>query len=128
VERERLPVQRPDLELGKTCRENGRPHIVELRERLRLAVRLRQRLATRERRLDATALVCADPVREKVGVDAEPRRDPLDRLARRARLAALDLAHVLLRATIAGQLGLRQACGDPELANAFPETEPGGRG
>ena len=115
----RLARQQADLELGKTGGENGRPHLLELLHRLRLAVPLGQRLGPGERGLDATALVGGDTVREEVGVDAEPFREPLDRLARGARLAPLDLADVLLREARAGELRLRQARGDPQLAQAL---------
>ena len=52
--------------------------------------------------------------------------EPLDRLVRRACLAALDLADVLLREALAGELGLRQAGGDAELAQALAQSEGGG--
>ena len=58
---------------------------------------LGQRLGPREHRLGAGALVARDAAREERGVDAEARREPVDRLGRRARLAALDLGDVLLR-------------------------------
>ena len=83
-----------------------------------------QRLGPGECALEAAALVGRDAVREKAGVDAEPRREPLDRLARRARLAALDLGDVLLREALAREVALRQPCGDAELAQALAEAKP----
>ena len=44
----------------------------------------------------AAALVGGDAAGEKAGIDAEPLGEPLDRLPRRAGLAALDLRDVLL--------------------------------
>src|SRR5262249_54003759 len=51
----------------------------------------------------------------------EPLREPADRLCGRTRLAAFDLAHVLLREAAAGELALRQSGCDPELAEALAE-------
>ena len=59
---------------------------------------------------------------------SKPGSQPLDRLARRARLAALDLAHVLLREALAGELRLREALRDPQLAHAIPERRSDGWG
>src|SRR5205823_4921568 len=95
--------------------EDGRPHALELLDRLGVAVRADQRLAAGEPGLDAAALVGGDAVREEVRVDPEPLGEPLDRLARGTRLAALDLADVLLGEPLARELRLRQAGRDPEL-------------
>src|SRR5205807_8084606 len=76
----------------------------------------------RRHRLDAAPLVGRDAVLEKVGVDPEPLPQPLDRLARRTRLAALDLADVFLAEAVAGQLGLRQSGRDTELAQALAQA------
>ena len=58
-------------------------------------------------------------------VDAEALRDPAERLRRRPRLAALDLAHVLLREAVAREIRLRHAGGSAKLAQPFAEPEPG---
>ena len=68
-----------------------------------------QRVGPGEDRLGLGAVVGGDAAREEAGVDAEAQGEPVDRLAGRARLAALDLRDVLLREAVAGQLGLRQA-------------------
>ena len=85
---------------------------------------LDQRLGAGEGAFEAAALVGGDAVREEAGVDAEPSRQPLDRLARRAGLAPLDLRDVLLGEPLAGQLALRQPGGDPQLAQALTEPKP----
>ena len=66
-----------------------------------------QRLALREQRLGACELRGLDAVREVARVGLEARGEPVDRLLRRARLAALDLTDVLLGEARAGELGLR---------------------
>ena len=64
-----------------------------------------------ERRLGPGALVGGDAALEEERVDAELLGQPLDRLGRRLRLAALDLADVLLREPLAGELALGQPGG-----------------
>ena len=93
-----------------------------------VAVRLRERLGTGEQRLDTAALVGRDTAGEKGWVDLEPLREPLDGLGGRARLAALDLADVLLGEAIAGELGLRQSGGHTQQAQPVAEARPGGCG
>ena len=75
---------------------------------------------------ETPSLVSRDAVREEAGVDAEPRSDPLDRLARRARLAALDLGDVLLREALARELALRKAGGHPKLPQPLAQAEATG--
>ena len=89
-------------------------------------MRLGERFGAGQRRLDAAALVGRDAVGQVAGVDVEAAREPRDRLAGRTGLAALDLADVLLREPIAGELALCQARGDAQLAHAL--TEPKGCG
>jgi hypothetical protein len=84
--------------------------------------RLRDGLRARQQRLDAITLVGGDAVLQEIRVDPEPLREPFDRLARRARLTALDLAHVLLAETRARDVRLRQACGNAKLAKPLAET------
>src|SRR5581483_3743208 len=54
-------------------------------------------------------------------VDVEPGGEPRQRLAVRPRLAALDLADVLLRAPARGELALGQAGGDPQRTHPLAE-------
>src|SRR5439155_23078941 len=114
------------LELGSTGRGDGRSNLLELAHRLLVAVGLDERLGTGERGLDPAALVGGDAVREIAGVDVEPAGKPGDRIARRARLPALDLADVLLREALAGELALGQTRCDTQLTQALPEPEGGG--
>jgi hypothetical protein len=90
-------------------------------------VRLDERLGTSQGRLDAAALVGRDAVGQVAGIDVESAREPRDRLAGRAGLAALDLADVLLRESIARELALRQARGDAQLAQALRDARPARR-
>jgi hypothetical protein len=78
----------------------------------------------------ASPRVGGDAVGEEPGVDAQPRREPLDRLGGRAGLAALDLADVLLGEPVAGELGLREAGGDAKEPEAVsePRARMGGGG
>ena len=94
--------------------------------RLQRAVRLGERLGADEQCLDPAAQVGRDAAAEERGVDAELRREPGDRLGGRARLAALDLADVLLREAIARDLGLRQP--GSEAQRPEPLADPRGRG
>jgi hypothetical protein len=93
---------------------------------------LRERLRARERRLGPCPVLEADAGLEVVRVDAELRGQPLERVGSRARLPALDLADVLLRAPARSEAALGQAGGDPEGADAlsdsrFPVYVPGRR-
>ena len=75
------PAERARLELGHARRQHGGANALELLERLVVPPRFEQRVRTRERGVDAAALVGRDAVREKARVDAEPLGKPLDRLA-----------------------------------------------
>ena len=103
-------------------REDGGARVLDLLDRLFVAVRIRQRLRAGEHRLDATALVGGDALLEEGGVDAELRGQPFDRLMRRARLAPLDLADVFLREPVAREIRLRQARGHAQLPQALAEA------
>ena len=103
--------------------------LVERVDGLPVAVRLAQGLGAGDLSLDAGADVRGDAVREELLVDAELRREPRDRLAGRARLAALDLAHVLLREALAGELRLGEAGSGPQRANSLADgRDPVGHG
>src|SRR5262249_56692765 len=84
-------------------------------------------VGAREQRVDATPLVGGDPPLEETGVGAELCRQPLDRLARGPGLPALDLADVLLREAVAGELGLGQAGRHTKLAHALAQAVAWGR-
>jgi len=122
-----LAAERADAQLRRTGGENGVLDVDVVLNRVVVLVILRQRLGANQRRLDARPLVGGDAACQERRVDAEPGCDPLDRLLGRARLAALDLADVLLREPVAGELGLRDAGRDPELAHALAEAR-GARG
>jgi hypothetical protein len=85
-------------------------------ERLLVLLTLDGSLGTRDRGLDLRILVPGLTGLEIGDVDAETLTDPGKSLFRRPRLPALDLAHVLLREALAGQLGLRQPRGNAKLA------------
>jgi hypothetical protein len=91
---------------------------VERRQRFVEALPLDRGLGPHNGRLGLCVLVPALPGLEVRDVDAEPLRDPRERFLGRARLPAFDLADVFLREAVAGQLGLRQAGRDAELAEA----------
>ncbi len=116
--------ERAYLELGKAARVRRRHEHVVLLRGLFVGANLEQRLGAREGALEAAALVGGDAVRKESRVDAEADGEPVDRLARRPRLAALDLRDVLLREPLAGELALGQARGDPQLTQAFAEAQP----
>ena len=126
--RPRLAGQVPDLELGDAGCEHGGPGALELLDRVLVLVRPAQSLGACEQRLDAAALVGGDAALEVVRVDAELLRQPLRRLARRAGLPALDLADVLLREAVAGQVGLRHARGHAQLPQALAQAIARGGG
>ena len=94
--------------------------------RLVVAMRFGQRLGPGEQRLDPAAQVGRDAAAEEAGVDAEPGREPRDRLVGRARLPALDLADVLLREPVAGELGLGQAGRETKERRRSPSRAPRG--
>src|SRR5439155_10522212 len=119
----RLAGKRPHLELGQPRRRDAGADLVELVDRFRVAPAFEQRLGPRKRRVDAPALVRGDPVREKTGIDAEPRGQPLDRLAGGTGLAPLDLADVLLGEPLARELGLGHARRDPQLAQPLTQAQ-----
>ena len=91
-------------------------------------MRVGQRFRSGEHRLDAAALVGRDALLEEVGVDAELRCEPIDRLTCGACLAALDLTDVLLREPLSCQIGLREAGCDAQLAQAFAQAGTGRSG
>ena len=87
-----------------------------------------KRLGAREQGLDPAALVRRDPAREEGGIDVQALRQPLHRLGGRTGLAPLDLADVLLREAVSGELRLRQPGGDAEEAEAVAQPRARGGG
>src|SRR5919109_2261606 len=123
----RLAGQHANLELRRADCTDRRPDRVVLADRLGEAVRLAERIRASKRRLNPLAFVGADAMLEERRVDAEAGGKPLDCLASRSRLPALDLADVLLGETLSRKLGLRQARREPELPQALTEGERGTR-
>ena len=117
-----------DLELRQSGGEDSRACSLELLERLVVVVGLDEGLRAGQDCVDPAALVGGDAVREEARVDAQPLGEPLDRLARGTGLPSLDLADVLLREALAGQVGLGQVRRDAELAQALAQAESGGLG
>jgi hypothetical protein len=109
------------LELHRPRRGDAAGDALVRPHRLLRAVGLAERLGARQRSLYPPALVGRDAACEEAGVHAQTRREPLHRLARRARLAPLDLADVLLGEALARELALRETGGDSETPHPFPE-------
>jgi hypothetical protein len=102
--------------------------LLDLADDVLVGVRLERGLRAGDDAFDTLTLARGDSGLEEGGIDAEPAREPLDGLASRARLPALDLADVLLREAFAGELGLGQPARDPELADALAHRASGGGG
>ena len=79
---------------------------------------LHEVLRIAQRRVEQLDVLAAHAVLEEPGIGREALGQPLERLPRRARLATLDLAHVLLRETPGRELGLAQPRGAAERTNA----------
>src|SRR5262249_36825174 len=103
----------PNVELDRPGRGDLTGRLPEHLDRLRVAPRLREGLRAGDRRLDAVANVRRDARRQERRVDAETLCKPCGCLGIRSRLAALDLADVLLGEAVAGKLRLRQPGGQP---------------
>ena len=125
--RHRFAVQRAHPQLGRARSEHGRQGTRVLVDRVVELVLLEERLGAGENRLGLRAVVGRDAAREETCIDSQPKREPLDRLRGRARLAALDLGDVLLREAVAGEPGLREPGGHTKLAQAFAEARRPGR-
>jgi hypothetical protein len=101
---------------------DGGSHRAEGLDRLRVLVCGRQRLCSLELRFDLRPLLRRHTGREVRRIDTELVGQPRDRRLRRAGLAALDLADVLLREAIARELCLRQPRGHAEQTDALAEA------
>ena len=77
---------------------------LERGERLVVGLSLDRRFGANNGSLDLRVLVPALARLEIRDVDAEPLRDPRQRLLGRARLPAFDLADVFLRDAVAGEV------------------------
>ena len=123
-ERSGLSDERLHLQLrhsrGADLGTDGAEHL----EGLVGLIRKRQRLGTCQRRLGLPARVRRNTDSEVVAVDSEPLREPDDRVTGRARLPALDLAHVLLREAVAAS-PLRQPGREPQRPQPVAESEAG---
>ena len=129
LQRPALAGERAQLELGRAERRELLARLAERVDRLAVGVRLAQCLGAGELRFDAGANVRGDPVGQVLLVDAEALREPGKCLGRRARLAALDLAHVLLREALARELRLGEAGGGPQRTDSLAEGgDPMGHG
>ena len=119
-----------DVELDRVRRRHGRANVLVRVDRLLVAIPLRECLGANEQGLDPAALVGRDTARQERGIDVEALRQPLHRVGGRAGLAPLDLADVLLREAVSGELRLRQPCGDAKEAEAVaqPRARGGGSG
>ncbi len=128
LERPALARERPQLELG----EPSAP--ISARASRKASTASRSRCASES--ASARASCASTRVRTSAEtpcwrycvVDAEPLGEPGDRVRRRARLAPLDLADVLLREAGAGELRLRQARRDAQRAHALADAARPGRG
>ena len=121
----RLTGKGANLELDRGDTRDRRRDARELLERLWILVVLAEGLGPREGRLDPAALVGGDTAGEEAGIDAEPLGEPLDRLLRRASLAALDLGDVLLGEALAREVRLGETGLDPERAQALAQSSVG---
>ena len=128
LERPSLSGERAELELGRVECADLLARLAEGIDGLLVAMGLGEGLGAREPRLDAIANVGRDAVLEVLGVHTEPLREPRDRVRRRAGLAALDLADVLLREPRPGELGLGQTGGDAQGAHAVAHAPAACRG
>ena len=123
-----LTAQRAQLDLGRACPPKSRPHLLELGDRLVVTICLRERLGTGQSCLDPAPLGRGDAARQERTVDAQPLGEPVDRLGRRASLAALDLADVLLGEAPGGELRLCHPRRDAQPPQPLPEGIGAGGG
>ena len=117
-------------ELERRDRDGGERNadLVDLGDDLIVGIGLDRCLRAGDDALHALPFTRGDAGLEDRRVDAEPAREPFDGLARRARLPALDLADVLLREALAGELRLRQPARNAQLADALAHRGAGGGG
>ena len=124
--RDRLAVQRAHTQLRCARAQHSRQRPREFVDRRDELMLLEHRLGTGQDRLRLGSVVRRDAAREETGVDPEPKRQPLDRLRRGARLAPLDLGDVLLGEAVAREPRLRKPCCNAQLAQAFADARRAG--
>ena len=122
LQRPRLARERPHLQSRRSRLLRGRRRSPERLDRLLVAVGRGERLGPLELRLDLRPLLGGHTRREEHRIDAELLGQPGDRRLGRPRLAALDLADVLLREPLARELGLCQTCGHAQRADALAQA------
>ena len=110
------------LERSRCSALHARPDLAIRLDGVVVLLRGGQRLGASQSRLELRSIVRRDPGRQQDWIDAEPICQPGDGGLGRTRLAALDLADVLLREARAGQLRLRQARGHAERTEALAEA------
>ena len=96
-----MEVERP----GSRDRGGG---LTECTDRLAVFTATDVRFGAGNDRLGAVALLARNTALEKFEFDAEPGRQPCDRLVGGTGLATFYLGDVLLRESVAGELGLRE--------------------
>ena len=119
---ERPCLSSEGVQRERRCGAGGETSHPERGERLVVPVLLEELLGGARVRLDALGVGPAEAVLEVMTVGVEPAREPLEGLARRTGLAALDLADVLLREPSGGELRLAQTGRMAQQANALPES------
>ena len=110
------------VKISQACGTDAGAQLDELILRFVVAAGLEQRFRPGDGAFEAAAVVGRDAVGEKTRIDPEPNGEPIDRLSRGARLAALDLADVFLREALAGEIALCQPGGNAELAQALAKA------
>ncbi len=112
-----LAAHRPAVGRARRARRQRLPQLPEELGSLGVAAGVEQGLTLREALLDALQVGGAEARLEVEALDAEPLGEPVEQLTRRHDLAALDLAHVLLREAARGELDLRHSGGASCLAD-----------
>jgi hypothetical protein len=104
---------------------SGVPDLGELRDCGGELVPFAERGRTREQGVPTIPLGRGDACEEEIRVDPELLGKPRHRVGRRAGLATLDLAHVLLAEAASGEVCLGKPCGRAQRANAAAEVRRG---
>ena len=122
LERPRLACKSAELEHRRPRTLDGASCLPKRSDRLRVLMRLGERLGTRKQRLDLRPLLRRDTDGEEDGIDSEAFGEPGDRVLGRTRLPALDLADVLLGDATRGKLRLGQPRGHAQRAHTLAEA------
>ena len=120
---------RPRLAAEKAQRKRRRcdgagqvAHASKRLERLVVSRRLDEQLGLAQGRLEPLGVRVADAVLEERTVGGQTVGEPVQRVTRRPRLPALDLADVLLREAAAGEVGLTQPGRAPKRTKSFADS------